>query len=390
MWLWTQTSQLEFHQECTIHLVFRLIDQQPTCMSLNVAINCAWNDQHTFQVLDRLDALSTLICPVHQNFWLEKRTMENSNTCRVRILVCTGHIWLKWTISSFYLCCCYCLICSILLSIYKGKVLVDYHLTILVRSKRSPRVCVFDSFGLHPNEIEKMSTFSGGMHPHNQHHHHHQVCMLMTPALVSIVAFLVFGLEPSTTMALRNNSVRRSATPLQPKSLAEWEELFGMRSEDDWRQAWHDEKHRRCNHQLVAHMELVCDKDIYKLQRRRKKRSISTDIEYPFQKLGRKLYIIFNISHITFNFSKLAKQARFMLQARQANLFGRRLLKRISGGQVTEDKTGGGGGGDGSTGSQRYKRGITEECCGGQDGCSWEEYAEYCPANVRSRSANSL
>ena len=35
---------------------------------------------------------------------------------------------------------------------------------------------------------------------------------------------------------------------------------------------------------------------------------------------------------------------------------------------------------------QRNKRGISDECCHGQDGCSWEEYAEYCPANVRLRS----
>lgn len=140
-----------------------------------------------------------------------------------------------------------------------------------------------------PNGIIKMFTFSGGMQPHN-YHHHHQVCMFMTPAFMFFVAFILFGLEPSATLAIRNNSVlRRSASPLQPKSLAEWEELFGLRSEDDWRQAWHDEKHRRCNHQLVAHMELVCDKDIYKLSRKRKRRSISKDIEYPFQKLGRKL-----------------------------------------------------------------------------------------------------
>ncbi|OTF76034.1 hypothetical protein BLA29_007813, partial [Euroglyphus maynei] len=35
---------------------------------------------------------------------------------------------------------------------------------------------------------------------------------------------------------------------------------------------------------------------------------------------------------------------------------------------------------------QRNKRGISDECCHGLDGCSWEEYAEYCPANVRLRS----
>lgn len=33
----------------------------------------------------------------------------------------------------------------------------------------------------------------------------------------------------------------------------------------------------------------------------------------------------------------------------------------------------------------REKRGISDECCHGHDGCSWEEYAEYCPLNVRIR-----
>ena len=32
------------------------------------------------------------------------------------------------------------------------------------------------------------------------------------------------------------------------------------------------------------------------------------------------------------------------------------------------------------------KRGIIDECCNGAAGCSWEEYAEYCPANRRNRN----
>lgn len=55
----------------------------------------------------------------------------------------------------------------------------------------------------------------------------------------------------------------------------EWREVFAARTEDDWRNLWHQEKHRRCQQQLVAHMELVCEKDIYKLTRR--KRSLLED-----------------------------------------------------------------------------------------------------------------
>lgn len=73
-----------------------------------------------------------------------------------------------------------------------------------------------------------------------------------------------------------NESIGRNTNPLDDddnRSLQEWEEIFHSRSADDWRNLWHHERHRRCRHDLVAHMEFVCDKDIYKLNRRRKKRS---------------------------------------------------------------------------------------------------------------------
>lgn len=31
-------------------------------------------------------------------------------------------------------------------------------------------------------------------------------------------------------------------------------------------------------------------------------------------------------------------------------------------------------------------RSIIDECCDTEVGCSWEEYAEYCPANRRMRN----
>ncbi|GAB6024205.1 hypothetical protein CHUAL_008905 [Chamberlinius hualienensis] len=34
---------------------------------------------------------------------------------------------------------------------------------------------------------------------------------------------------------------------------------------------------------------------------------------------------------------------------------------------------------------RRAKRGIMDECCS-DHGCSWEEYAEYCPTNRRVRT----
>lgn len=68
------------------------------------------------------------------------------------------------------------------------------------------------------------------------------------------------------------SSVHRRASH-NHRSLQEWDDIFHSRSDEDWRMLWHKEKHRRCQHQLVSHMELVCDKDIYKLARKRRKRN---------------------------------------------------------------------------------------------------------------------
>ncbi|XP_035222632.1 probable insulin-like peptide 7 isoform X2 [Stegodyphus dumicola] len=110
-----------------------------------------------------------------------------------------------------------------------------------------------------------------------------------------------------------------------------WENIFKARSDEDWRSVWHTERHRRCYHDLLVHMDWVCQKDIYAV--RRKKRS--TD---PF------------------------------LDDQKAHSFlGRRLKKSRPHHTLV-------------------KRGIIDECCHGSAGCSWEEYAEYCPANSRMRS----
>jgi len=49
----------------------------------------------------------------------------------------------------------------------------------------------------------------------------------------------------------------------------DWDQIFSLRNDDDWKQLWHKEKHRRCYQELLVHMEWVCDKDIYKVRRKR-------------------------------------------------------------------------------------------------------------------------
>jgi hypothetical protein len=40
------------------------------------------------------------------------------------------------------------------------------------------------------------------------------------------------------------------------------------RNEDEWKSAWHLEKHVRCRDQLLGHMDWACQKDIYRLDKK--------------------------------------------------------------------------------------------------------------------------
>ena len=82
-----------------------------------------------------------------------------------------------------------------------------------------------------------------------------------------VLLILVFNIELSCSRTVH----RRRIGPADEKSLNEWDDIFNQRADDDWRVVWHKEKHRRCQHQLLTHMELVCEKDIYKTARRRKR-----------------------------------------------------------------------------------------------------------------------
>ncbi|XP_054718641.1 probable insulin-like peptide 7 [Uloborus diversus] len=108
-----------------------------------------------------------------------------------------------------------------------------------------------------------------------------------------------------------------------------WENIFRSRNADDWRSVWFTERHRRCYNDLVRHMDWACDKDIYAV--RKKKRELEPFLEDQ-------------------------KAHRFL---------GRRRKRGLNHALI--------------------KRGIMDECCHANDGCSWEEYAEYCPANSRLR-----
>nr|QDB63967.1 insulin-like peptide 5 [Ixodes scapularis] len=120
-----------------------------------------------------------------------------------------------------------------------------------------------------------------------------------------------------------------------------WEEIFRNRNDEDWARVWHVERHRRCYHQLVSHMNLVCREDIYKLSRRR--RDVAADKDPEMTDL-------------------------FLKPEAALGVLTGKLSKR----RVTQHNI--------------RTRSIIDECCDTEVGCSWEEYAEYCPANRRMRN----
>ncbi|XP_046801346.1 probable insulin-like peptide 7 [Lucilia cuprina] len=110
--------------------------------------------------------------------------------------------------------------------------------------------------------------------------------------------------------------------------------LFRQRTNSDWEDVWHSETHSRCRDKLVRQLYWACEKDIYRLTRRNRKRTDET-------------------------FNKRSKSHTFLPMWLQPNIAQTLLRTRRS-----------------------NAHSITTECCT-KTGCTWEEYAEYCPSNKR-------
>ncbi|KAM8720461.1 hypothetical protein ACLKA7_006498 [Drosophila subpalustris] len=138
-----------------------------------------------------------------------------------------------------------------------------------------------------------------------------------------------------------------------PNALQHTEEglelLFRERSQSDWESVWHQEKHSRCRDKLVRQLYWACEKDIYRLSRRNRKRTGDD-----------RHFVIAKGSYIPKAAAGAAAgagaAASTWLHVNYANML---LRTRRS---------------DAPS--------ITNECCT-KIGCTWEEYAEYCPSNKR-------
>lgn len=113
----------------------------------------------------------------------------------------------------------------------------------------------------------------------------------------------------------------------------------------DWARIWHQETHSKCREKLVRHLDWACEKDIYKLTRRNNEDNLGA---------GEK---------------DESGNGLFKMNVRKKAIIDPWLTPKEVALQMLRTRRNGG-------------KGITNECCT-RAGCTWEEYAEYCPSNKR-------
>uniref|UniRef100_A0A1I8MZU7 Insulin-like domain-containing protein n=1 Tax=Musca domestica TaxID=7370 RepID=A0A1I8MZU7_MUSDO len=144
--------------------------------------------------------------------------------------------------------------------------------------------------------------------------------------------YFVVGMWWAGVVLILQSIVIASAARTDTESL---ELLFRQRSPEDWENVWHSESHSRCRDKLLRHMFWACEKDIYRLTRRNQ--------FLPDESIVKRGKVHHSPSTKWFT----PEIAHSLLKTRRSR--------------------------DPS---------ITSECCT-KTGCTWEEYAEYCPSNKR-------
>uniref|UniRef100_A0A182Q0P7 Insulin-like domain-containing protein n=1 Tax=Anopheles farauti TaxID=69004 RepID=A0A182Q0P7_9DIPT len=126
------------------------------------------------------------------------------------------------------------------------------------------------------------------------------------------------------------------------------EVTFSERTRADWEKVWHQESHSRCRDKLIRHLYWACEKDIYRISRRSDGGDGRDDVRMVEKRSSEP------------ERNQLVDAYPWAIDREVAYSFlrTRRTGKRRSGGS------------------------ITAECCT-RTGCTWEEYAEYCPSNKR-------
>ncbi|KAK7072875.1 hypothetical protein SK128_018165 [Halocaridina rubra] len=166
--------------------------------------------------------------------------------------------------------------------------------------------------------------------------------------------------------------------------------IESSRTASEWEAIWSEERLALCRARLRHNLDAICGKDVYRrstdnqgrFKRRppkcwrgrglfngsgkyspkyeRKKSQVS--LLSPFAKLN-------NAQVFSENGQNTKERRSPFLSVQEANLF---VTTWLRGRRLTHGRT------------RRQSPSITSECCT-ERGCTWEEYAEYCPTSSRAR-----
>ncbi|XP_026847133.1 probable insulin-like peptide 7 [Drosophila persimilis] len=138
--------------------------------------------------------------------------------------------------------------------------------------------------------------------------------------------------------------------------------VYIFSSQSDWENVWHQETHSRCRDKLIRQLYWACEKDIYRLTRRNRKRTGNDEAWIKQSSSSSKRESSDDDPPAPVMYMCICKilsagtPPSTWLHVNYANMF---LRTRRSNAPS-----------------------ITNECCT-KAGCTWEEYAEYCPSNKR-------
>ncbi|XP_071522805.1 insulin-like peptide 7 isoform X4 [Panulirus ornatus] len=150
-----------------------------------------------------------------------------------------------------------------------------------------------------------------------------------------------------------------SSWALDPDLMREIE----SRTEKEWRELWTEERLMLCRSRLRHNLDAICDTETARRNNKKEKRMRTMSVDLPTTRIEINPSISDTGQHNTHTRSPF-------LSVHQANLF----VTTWVGGHQRQ---------------RRQSSSITNECCT-TVGCTWEEYAEYCPTSSRLRPGVTL
>ncbi|ETN65064.1 hypothetical protein AND_003178 [Anopheles darlingi] len=150
------------------------------------------------------------------------------------------------------------------------------------------------------------------------------------------------------------------------------EVTFSERTRADWEKVWHQESHSRCREKLIRHLYWACEKDIYRISRR-------TDVPMASVATGKRSDPFASFRREN---RQEEKEPEEVLSAEDRYATDEQVANEVAYPWAIDPREAHAFLRTRRTGKRRSGGSITAECCN-RTGCTWEEYAEYCPSNKR-------